>query len=500
MGAIFWSALVVGTALTAAGIAAQAMGVLVLNFSLLIACSGLGIILGAFGSAATIKFRGAAIAGAAAIAITLMFTFDKFTEGHVVINIEGDVKDATQATFSEGNVDHYVAMRKRSIGIAILAKSIDRSHLQLILTFPEEIVRSGEVIFGCIPKAEVDRYLRSGTKVTWQYHRKDGLLTKVDGKVIAREESTCGVASSAPLTLPSLIGVAHAQPSADVLQLLKEIQSPNVPNRRDARSSLAALGPLAVPSMMELFSGNPDNYRVRLGIAAALAEMTREKATAEQVARVLTADGIRDLVDAAIDTDRTLRIHASEALSNLHDPRSVRLVASRIDRAPAEGLHRLVLIIDAAGQTLDFADRREAILKLNRLQGDIEDRTRKLVDDVTQRLVRHGERLVSLLITGTPPQNRALPIEVFAFKDGDSGLGEKIGTTALHLRNVILVPPSTNRIFLYSGSSSAAIRLPGDFTRIAITTEARFIDQATSGINAPPDHYDFVNTLFSQNP
>ncbi|RJF89774.1 hypothetical protein D3874_24705 [Oleomonas cavernae] len=73
---IFWPALIIGLMLAAAGGISMSMSLIASTTSLLILCCGLGIILGAFGSTATIKHKGAVVTGVAAISIVLLLVVD----------------------------------------------------------------------------------------------------------------------------------------------------------------------------------------------------------------------------------------------------------------------------------------------------------------------------------------------------------------------------------------------------------------------------------------
>ena len=86
------SALTVGTVLSAGGLLCLNYGSISSTVSLLVLCSGLGIIFGAFGSTATIRYKGVVVAGVAAVAIVLLWFVDYLIQDDFVQGeIDGDV-------------------------------------------------------------------------------------------------------------------------------------------------------------------------------------------------------------------------------------------------------------------------------------------------------------------------------------------------------------------------------------------------------------------------
>ena len=92
---VFWGAIALGTALTIVGLGALAWLNLGLTEGRLILSAGLGILLGAFGSTATVKYKGVTMTGVAASTIILFYTVVKLTDSQITYGyIKGDVEGA----------------------------------------------------------------------------------------------------------------------------------------------------------------------------------------------------------------------------------------------------------------------------------------------------------------------------------------------------------------------------------------------------------------------
>ena len=99
---IFRAGLAVGSGLFVIGILCQTFNLIAPTLSILIICSGLGIIFGAFGSTAVINYKGVVIAGVAAVAVALLLVVDwVMRESLVRLEVDGDVKGARLELFGD---------------------------------------------------------------------------------------------------------------------------------------------------------------------------------------------------------------------------------------------------------------------------------------------------------------------------------------------------------------------------------------------------------------
>lgn len=180
-------------------------------------------------------------------------------------------------------------------------------------------------------------------------------------------------AASVPLLQSLLLPVALAQsPPLDIDPVIFDrLQDHDASIRRSTRDNLAALGPAAVPAMIRHLKEDVDDYRTKLGITYALAEMMRRSPTAETrqaISANLKEEDFPVLVAAAQDDDDTVRLQAGEFLYLLQDQRSIRpsidAAATASDETKAADQ---VLIIREAGKNLSSDEKLKVIESLNDL-------------------------------------------------------------------------------------------------------------------------------------
>ena len=132
---IFRAGLLVGSGLFLVGILCQTFNLIAPTLSILIICSGLGIIFGAFGSTAVINYKGFVIAGVAAVSIALLLVVDwVMRESLLKLEIDGDVRGARLDLFGDTafpGADHGQRFEFYIVGRAV---SGDRERLTLIVT------------------------------------------------------------------------------------------------------------------------------------------------------------------------------------------------------------------------------------------------------------------------------------------------------------------------------------------------------------------------------
>jgi hypothetical protein len=384
---IFRAGLIVGSALFVIGLLCQALNLIAPTVSILVICSGLGIIFGAFGSTAVINYKGVVIAGVAAIAVALLLVVDwVMRESLVRLEVDGDVKGARLELFGDSaypGADH----SGRRFEFFIIGREITKDRLSLVVTLPAaEMERSGrsgsrEIVFDCIPSTAITRYIGGGKTLQWRFDAGREVLTGVDGATIKSgpcfdDEDTPSFASL------GLVSTAMAQ-DANIDTLLADLESESAAVRREARLALAAMGEPAIVPMMDYWQSRPDSYPVKLGVSTALTEILRgRKGDRRAIAALLTGNHIRLLAAAAGDPDRNLRIYASEFLYDLGDKRIVPIAAAIFPGASDDGRYNLVVVIRGAVPDLD-ADERQALAEtLKGWQGMVGPNTQKLIAEV----------------------------------------------------------------------------------------------------------------------
>src|SRR5262249_22708126 len=105
---------------------------------------------------------------------------------------------------------------------------------------------------------------------------------------------------------------AFAQ-SSEVPRLIMALRSDNPSVRRNARDALTRIGLEGVKPMMIAWRQASSDYRVTLGVVYALNSMLRDDTTQNRmVAKELTDDDIKLLVNVVSDEDKTTRLQATE--------------------------------------------------------------------------------------------------------------------------------------------------------------------------------------------
>ncbi len=388
---VFRFGLGAGFALLAVGIACYATSLIASTVSILIICSGLGIILGAFGSTAVINYKGFVIAGVAAISVALLFVVsNEMRESLLRIEIDGEVSGARLELHGDNpfpGADH-----GRRFEFYVLGRSVagDRQRFALYVTLPEDAGNAERrtIEFECIPGTAILSQIGSGGTLHWSLDAKNGLLKNVEGRSIPSGPCVDAGGDRRMNVGLDLIGSAHAQ-DGNIPQLLADLDSDSATIRRDARDKLAAMGQAAVVPMMEHWEAQPDNYRVALGISVALTEFLRNhKRDRKAVSALLTEAHLRLLAAAAGDADRSLRIYASEFLYDLGDKRVVPIATALFPRASDDGRYQLIFVISGAVPELDAGERQALEGTLEGWQGTVGQDTSTLISDVLADLAR----------------------------------------------------------------------------------------------------------------
>lgn len=384
---IFRAGILVGAALFLIGILCQIFNLIAPTLSILVICSGLGIIFGAFGSTAVINYKGVVVAGVAALAVVLLLVVHwVMRESLLRIEVDGDVRGKQLALFAENPFPG--ADRERRYEFYILGNDIKKDRLSLVITWTESredgTTDKREVAFDCIPSSAVTRFIGAGKTLQWSFDAKTETLSGIEGGTVASGGCRGGTTgpSFAALDGLSLIGTAHAQ-DGSIPELLADLESDSASVRRNARSALAALGQSAIRPMMDHWATHADSYQVPLGVSVALTEFLREnKRDRKAVSEVLTEADLQLLAVAAGADDRTLRVYASEFLYDLGDPRIVPIAAALFDVASADGRYNLIVVIRGAVPDLSDAEKTSLRDTLTRWNAMVGRNTQQLIADV----------------------------------------------------------------------------------------------------------------------
>ena len=359
---IFRAGLMVGSALFVIGIFCQTLNLIAPTLSILIICSGLGIIFGAFGSTAVINYKGVVIAGVAAIAVALLLVVDwVMRESLVRLEVDGDVKGARLELFGDEaypGADH----GGRRFEFFIIGREITKDRLSLIVTLPAaEMERSGaerrardllrlHPEHGDHPlhrrRQDAAMALRRRPRGADRRRRRDD-----QERPVLRRRGYAELRVARPGRRGDGAGRRYRRaPRRSRIR---------VPPPSGARRGieLAELGEDAVVPMMNYWQSHPDSYPVRLGVSTALTEILRgPKGDRRDIAALLTDSHLQLLAAAAGDPDRNLRIYASEFLYDLGDKRVVPIAAGLFPGASDDGRYNLIVVIRGAVPDLSTAN------------------------------------------------------------------------------------------------------------------------------------------------
>ena len=387
----------------AAGFALILLGGISLNQSftntfleMLIVCAGLSIILGAFGSTASVTIPGQSIVlvGVAAVAVALfILLLGEMDDRYVRVKIGGDVAGAQVELVGDRSYLGAFRESERIFDFIIFGKEIKRQILALYITLPDDT----EFPFECISRDKVKPYLASGKPIEWSFDKEKSVLLNIEDRHRIAELGACREnvnLGTSPLyerlrrtAAFHLISTAFAQADTasttqDTQALIEQLESSASYVRRDARSRLAKMGIPVVEPLLAKLSEESLTYRSRLGLIVALTEMVREnKPYREEIIKRLKVEDLMRLVDASADEDRTTRIYASESLYDIGDPRAIPLAFDRFPSASADGRYNLLLVIKGA---VPFADmhRDELIKRVSALKSDGTLKTNDLIESI----------------------------------------------------------------------------------------------------------------------
>lgn len=368
-GPVFKYGLATGFALVLLGGLSLGLSLTNLFLEMLVVCAGLGVILGAFGSTASLKVpvQGATLAGVAAIAMALfMVLLAQLDDRYVRVKLGGDVENAAVEFVGDQNYLGAYRETHRTHDFIIFGKEIRRKRLNFFITLADKT----EFHFECINSNVLRPHLATGATVEWLFQIPAGeagrprIVDVESGSPIAEDVGDCGIRGSAEfasvdagspaVSAPDVFTTAQAQTrnSADerkIRRLIDQLESDTSHVRRRARSNLASIGLPIVTPVLRRLSVRTTSYRQRLGLIVALAEMMRDNKRARgDIIAMVDRNDLRRLIDAAADRDRTLRIHASEFLFDLGDPRAIPLAFDRMPTASPDGRYNLLLIVKGA--------------------------------------------------------------------------------------------------------------------------------------------------------
>jgi hypothetical protein len=388
---LFWGGIVVGIFVMIVGIVTLMWRNIDTASARLILCSGLGILFGAFGAAAVVKYKGLTITGVAAIAIARLYVVVILTKSQITFGtITGDIKGALIEI--KGDQTYLGATRGRSYDFVIEGSSLKRPVFDVYINFPPGTSgQEGEIPFEDIDKKYIERFIGSGYNIEWRFDRTKGTLVDTATGEVIRELRLPRLGLPQPLKTGRgawlFVGEALAQAiPRSIEEIFADLGSGVASVRRAARDELASKGPRVVDATMQYLREHDSEYSIRLGILVALTTMLRnDKSLAQEVSNHLAPEDLEIIVKGLNDPDRTIRIYAGEFLFDLGDPRIVPLALAAAGDADAspDGLYLSIFVIKGAHHRLSPSEKQTTREKLQAIRPKAGPETQRLIDSLT---------------------------------------------------------------------------------------------------------------------
>jgi hypothetical protein len=390
-------AIVVGLLLAAAGAALIVFTDRAFNLAVLMTCVGFGIILAAFGARAAGQWRSWSATGAGALAIVLFLLLHYHSsppppEFKKRGQIHGDFSKVADLRIVDENPLYTFRDRTtKSIRFIILEKQFKNPRITIQVDTNE---KEGEELFEMFGDGKIiaDKYFTNPhvEVIKWQFDYPSKIIKDGDDvifKVPERIEERHIVLQPKPTAwlnrMPMLIGQALAS-DPTISELIRDLNSDNPIVRRNARDGLIEQKVEAVAPMMKPLRQSPENYRLKVGVTYSLTGILRENPKlSDRIAKELTDEDIRLLVEAASDKDKTVRLQATEFLFNLKDRRLVQPSLEAVRSAKnQDGVYNSVLILKSVYPDLAASEQKRVSEELISNVPSTSVRTRELVNQL----------------------------------------------------------------------------------------------------------------------
>lgn len=357
-GGVFKYGIFIGLLLIATSLAARRYDLATPNQISILLSSGIGIILGAFGSLGTVRlvFKSVTLVGVAALTIVLYYVIQDRPLLKVVL--VGDLSEHKVTFF--GDTQYHGAYDKNAghWEFIIFSTKIDAPFLKMWVEKGKP--EPAELPFECIRSSIIKPYLAGGGTLHWRFisDEEPRIIDDSSSEVIA--SLRCAVHSPTVAAAPpptslfgsvSLISGAHAQVASEsghghIRRLLEELESNNPQTRYHARQSLAAAGDASAPALLRMIESESSSYRSVLGSLMAISGMSRLGIIKQDTLRgEITDDAVDRLRDLAVGKDPTIRYYASEVMMAAIDLRVIRTSMEKLPEASANGRYNLLLIV-----------------------------------------------------------------------------------------------------------------------------------------------------------
>ncbi|MDQ0133530.1 HEAT repeat protein [Neorhizobium galegae] len=354
-------------------------------------CVGFGLVLAAFGAKIAGSWAGWSVTGAGAMTVLLFIVLQQYTPVDEPELMKGEIggdfsRVAEIRIIDEEPMYIYRDTQVRRIKFLGVGKSLKSTRIRMQVDTTEK--EAGKEFFELTGDTETIRGAFSqGKPVQWKFDYK-ARQVKDGSVVILSELDGIDPVRSADLDIPRagipVVGNwwslnAFAQeplPGGDpdrIRAALEGLRAEDTYVRRNSRDLLASAGESAVPILMAALRGSEEDYRIKLGVIYALAEMLRsDPKQAPAISAQLQAEDFPFLVRAAADQDRTIRYQAAEFLYMLQDRRAVQPSIDAAKEATDEGVaNNQILILRQSGSYLPSSQKDDIVRQLNDPSGNL---------------------------------------------------------------------------------------------------------------------------------
>jgi hypothetical protein len=340
-------------------------------------CIGFGLVLAAFGSRAQGAWGGFAVVGAAALSIVLFLLLQRYLDappGPVVKRgqIGGDFSRVADLRIVDE--DPLYTRRDRNTGairFLVLDKRFQTPRLRVQVDTTEK--GDGREFFEMVAASKsVEDLLNAGGAVSWtfdyaQRRIKDGssVVFSIPEELDEQDVRSRRQSSGAMLPTLSVVAVARAMEAPPPEQSLAQLSDDDTAIRRNARDALISAGAPAVAAMIAHLRANEGDYRVRVGVAYALAGMLRKDDKArDKISAQLKPPDFELLQRLTADKDATVRLQATEFLYLLADSRSVDAAIKGVGDDTAAAANS-ALILKGAFSNVSAPEKKRIINELS---------------------------------------------------------------------------------------------------------------------------------------
>lgn len=383
--------------------------------TLMIVCVGLGLILGAFGSVATLKIRtqGIAVAGSAALSL-IYFTYlsENIKPKYLTVEISINQKNKSIENMHFYGDDEYPVSRLRDgklFKFIISEPSIDTNLLSLQISNTDQ---EDPLPLDCIKSSFFRPLLSSGKTITLHYDETDEILFEKESHKVLSGTGGCEIQKNIAVKEYktndkilsalkfSLFNKANAQTTSlksqnntetqsqnSTEELIKSLDSDNTFERRAARTKLAEQGETSAKQLIETFvdeNRNSARNRVKIGTLVALVEMSRKKEAAEKVSSIVNENFIDQLVNSVNDEDKTIRLYSTELLSLIDYPNATQKAIDKFEKASLDGKYNYALLIRNKAQTLPENEKQLLTLEAEKLKSETTPKINEIINQISE--------------------------------------------------------------------------------------------------------------------